>query len=796
MRKNSLKTKLVVSFVLIILVTIAVVGASALTNMRRTIEQEAQNTLLFLAEAKEGQVFAYLDSLELRTIDFSSDGFIRDSLEEITTNGSVQAVESLNQHLIKNKQSLDPTIGGIMVIDLNGKVVAATDDKEIGKDESGYEYVIKGKKGIFVIELKEHTHFGLDKPFVAAAPLTDKETNETLGVIVNVFDTTKLSSILSGKFQLEKGAISASFERTETLAIYLVNKEKEILAHSHLASIHEEEVYKIGVIDTLPVQKCFSNKEEIVGTYLNHQGEEVVGASMCFPQREWVLLTEINTQEIFAPLRNTIYGLVIMLIFVLLFVILDVFLIAEKIINPIKKLHEATDIIAQGNLDYKIDIKTGDEAEQLAESFNKMVKDVLSTEKEKRALTEEYAKKLEKEVEEKTFELQSKVKELSEARLILQSLAEDVQKEKEAVEIKVKERTKEFSEEHGRLSSLVQSVKLGVIMVDLSLNVVLANPAAKNILGKSPSEDITFKDLDEKMKDTVKISQALSYYVQKGHPFNIQEVMIGNRYFRLFMSPVRDAVEKIFIGAVIVIEDITEQKKLDTMRTEIVSITSHQLRTPLSVIKGNLEMVLEGDIGKITKEQKEVLEEAFLGNERMIKLVNDLMDVSKIEEGKFKLILESTQLDDLAAEVVKEILPFAEKKHVSLSYVSPSAKLPKVKIDRQRIKRVLQNLIDNAIRYSQIDSKGKITVEIQKDTKFLKFVIKDNGVGIPKDEQGKIFGRFARGSNVIQLDPGGGTGLGLYIAKAIIEQNGGKIWFESEEGKGTTFYFTLPFVTK
>lgn len=431
------------------------------------------------------------------------------------------------------------------------------------------------------------------------------------------------------------------------------------------------------------------------------------------------------------------------LLTIVLLMILVLLWVARSIIKPIELFQKGADIIGKGNLDYRLDIKTADEIGQVAKSFNEMV---------------------------------------TKLRAAYVNL-----------EIKVKERTKELSEAHGKLSSLVESIKLGVIMVDLSLNVVLANPAAKNILGKSPSETLTFKDLDKKMKDTVKISQALSYYVRKGQPLNIQEAMISDRYFRLFMSPVRDVIEKIFIGAVIVIEDITEQKKLDKMRTEIVSITSHQLRTPSSVIKGNLEMVLGGDVGKITKEQKEILNEAYLGNKRMIKLVNDLMDVSKIDKGRFGLKLEPRQLEDLIAEIVKEILPFAKEKHVSLSYIPPSAKLPKIKIDSQRIKQAFQNLIDNAVTYSHIDGKGKVTIKIQKEEKSLKVIVKDNGIGIPKDEQKNIFGRFVRGSNATQLNPGGGTGLGLYIAKAIIEQSEGKIWFVSEEGKGTTFYITFPY---
>ncbi len=366
--------------------------------------------------------------------------------------------------------------------------------------------------------------------------------------------------------------------------------------------------------------------------------------------------------------------------------------------------------------------------------------------------------------------------------------------ERASLEIKVKSRTKEIAEEQLKLQSLVESLKLGIIMVDLNFNIILANPVAKAIFGKFPGETLFFQDLEEKLKG-IKISQTLSHYVKSSKSLDIQEVIIGDRHFRLFFAPVREVKKQVFIGAVIILEDITERKMIEKMRTEIVSITSHQLRTPLSVIKGNLEMVLEGDAGEITKEQKEILEEAFLGNERMVKLINFLMDVSKIDEGRFDFEPKPARLENLITESINELMPFAEKNKISLLYENPSRPLPKVKIDSQRIKQALQNLIDNAIKYSVSDSRGRVIVKVQKDKfgKFLKTTVMDNGAGIPKDEQKKMFQRFFRASNVGRLDPGGGTGLGLFIVKTIIDGHGGKIWFKSGgKGKGATFYFTLP----
>lgn len=415
------------------------------------------------------------------------------------------------------------------------------------------------------------------------------------------------------------------------------------------------------------------------------------------------------------------------------------FFLAFFLTKSIRVLKNTAEEIARGNLKAQADVKSEDEIGDLARSFNRMTDKLLQSHN------------------------------------------------------KVEKNIKELSEEHGRMSSLVESVKLGVIMVDLSLNILLANSAAKKILGKSATKKINFKDLSDKIKDSVDISQALSYYVHNGTPLNIKEVMIDDRYFRLFMSPVRDIVNKVFIGAVIVIEDVTDQKRLDKMRTEIVSITSHQLRTPSTIIKGNLEMVLGGDVGEISDQQKELLEDTYLGNQRMIRLINDLMDVAKIDEGKFKISLESAQLEDVVKDVVKILEPLAKERHVSLNYNYPSVALPPVKINRQRVTQVIQNITDNAIKYSCGNDKGSVLVEVQEDSKFLEVIVKDNGIGIPEAEQDKMFERFSRGSNSTKLDPGGGSGLGLYIAKAVVEQGGGRIWFESKENEGTVFHATFPY---
>lgn len=453
-----------------------------------------------------------------------------------------------------------------------------------------------------------------------------------------------------------------------------------------------------------------------------------------------VLHQVLSREEYFSRVRQySIFIISISLVGIIVSYLSIHILLYRLVLRNIFKLKRYADEIKKGKLDTKIDIKTEDEIGELAASFNQMVKKLL------------------------------------ESRRHIEKNMEDL------------------SREHSKLSSLVEGVRLGVVMVDLNLNVILANSAAKSVVSGSPDKDFSFKELSKKIKGKMDVSQALSYYVKSGKFLNIQEAMINDRYFRFFMSPVRDIAEKVFIGAVMVMEDITEEKELDKMRTEIISITSHQLRTPSTIVKGNLEMILGGDLGKVNKKQKELLDDTYLGNQRMIRLINDLMDVAKIDEGKFVLNTESVHLEDLVDNVVNALKPFAKEKKVSLSYDRPKDSLAPVKINSQRVGQVLQNLIDNAIKYSSGQKKGEVNIQLREGVKFIEFLVADNGIGIPEKEQGKMFERFSRGSNSTKLDPGGGSGLGLYIAKAIVESGGGKLWFESKENAGTTFHATFPY---
>lgn len=234
---------------------------------------------------------------------------------------------------------------------------------------------------------------------------------------------------------------------------------------------------------------------------------------------------------------------------------------------------------------------------------------------------------------------------------------------------------------------------------------------------------------------------------------------------------------------------VTNQKlqDLDKSKDEFISMASHQLRTPLTAVKGYISMVLEGDVGTITKEQRQVLQQAYESSQRMVFLIGDFLNVSRLQTGKFVLEMSQVDLGKLAAEEVEQLADTARSRQVTIEYKKPAANMV-VSADENKIRQVMMNFMDNAIFYSQ---GGKVTVQIHKETGGVVFKVIDTGIGVPKSEQPKLFTKFFRATNARQQRPDG-TGIGLYMAKKVVVAHGGTVVFESKEGKGSTFGFRLP----
>ncbi len=237
-------------------------------------------------------------------------------------------------------------------------------------------------------------------------------------------------------------------------------------------------------------------------------------------------------------------------------------------------------------------------------------------------------------------------------------------------------------------------------------------------------------------------------------------------------------------------QDNRKLKQIEKIKSEFINVAAHQIRTPLAKIKWVLRSVISGEAGAINQEQKGMLDSAYQFNEKMIDLLNDLLNVGKTEDINFGYNFKKSSIEEIAKETLKNFSLAARKKNIDLVLMKEDNGIPKITADPHKIGMVFDNLIDNAINYTP--KGGRIGVILENFGDYVKISVKDNGIGVPKEDAERIFSRFFRAKNAIRVETEG-TGLGLYIAKNIIKAHGGDIWFESERANGTTFYFTIPF---
>ena len=234
-------------------------------------------------------------------------------------------------------------------------------------------------------------------------------------------------------------------------------------------------------------------------------------------------------------------------------------------------------------------------------------------------------------------------------------------------------------------------------------------------------------------------------------------------------------------------ESNAKLRALDEAKDDFISMASHQLRTPLTSVKGYLSMIREGDAGKVTPKQKQMLNQAFASSQRMVYLIADLLNVSRLRTGKFVIDPGPVNLAQMISEEIEQITEIAKVASQKLTY-KPPKDFPELMLDDIKTRQVIMNFVDNALHYTQAG--GRITVQLVETPHTVEMRVKDNGIGVPKSEQPHLFTKFYRAGNARKARPDG-TGLGLFMAKKVIIAQGGSLIFESQEGKGSTFGFVF-----
>jgi PAS domain S-box-containing protein len=343
--------------------------------------------------------------------------------------------------------------------------------------------------------------------------------------------------------------------------------------------------------------------------------------------------------------------------------------------------------------------------------------------------------------------------------------------------------------------AILTSIADGVVVNDMEGNIILVNPASERILSV-PEKDLLrqdYKDLfsgfDSKGEDeaTAAMQTLLNTSVPeaaKSYKINLES---DGRVIHALLSPVLSQ-RGDFMGVVTIFRDITKEVEADRAKSEFVSTVSHELRTPMTAIKGYTDLLHAGAAGPINTEQKRFLTTIKNNTDRLTALINDLLDISRMETGRVRFEPRPLQIGEVIADVVNVLAGSAEEKQQNLTY-EVAAGLPDIMGDRDRLNQVLTNLVGNAIHYTP--EGGEIDVRAYLVERAVRVDVRDSGIGIAPEDMGHIFERFYRADHPL-VQEARGTGLGLSIVKMFVEMHGGRIWVESEPDQGSTFTFILP----
>ena len=360
----------------------------------------------------------------------------------------------------------------------------------------------------------------------------------------------------------------------------------------------------------------------------------------------------------------------------------------------------------------------------------------------------------------------------------------------------------EIKVEKSQAKGIITNLRDGIITYDPDFKILIFNPAAENIFSLKAKDviGIVFDPSKAQFWPTRLLVQVLfpslvPQVIRRSLPGQYPQVIDmsfeePHLELRVTTAKITDPQDRL-LGFLKLVQDRTREKDLLKSKAEFITVAAHQLRTPLTGIKWTFEELLKGDLGEINDNQREVATKGIEASQLLIDTVNDLLDVAKIEEAKFGY--KFTKIN-LVESVEQSLIPFqeiAKQRKVNLYFEKPKEEIPLIAADLEKFSLVLQNLFTNAIKYNV--ENGEVVVSIKKlpDQPFVLISVKDTGIGIPPQDLNHLFSKFFRAGNVLKYEPEG-LGLGLYIAKNVIQRHGGRIWAESELNRGSIFYFTLP----
>ncbi|HAQ03097.1 TPA: hypothetical protein DEP30_03730 [Candidatus Nomurabacteria bacterium] len=374
--------------------------------------------------------------------------------------------------------------------------------------------------------------------------------------------------------------------------------------------------------------------------------------------------------------------------------------------------------------------------------------------------------------------------------------------------------------EKSKLNAMVLSMADGIIMTDLDYRILVINPAARNALSIDPFKEVTIFDLIDNLGGKFDIRGRLEESVKLKKEYSSERILLGEKFFQIFVLPVRSSpivgVESI-TGGVVIFHDVTSEVEIENLRKDFTSMLVHELRSPLDGVKKISEVLKNKDIKQTSESFDEYINLIYRNSSGMLEIVNDILDVAKIEAGKFDIVKKEGDFVKVVTDRVSFYSVTAMSSGIKLESSFGTGIPSKVMFDSEGVEHVINNLISNALKYTNKDGAVNVVTFLHENGKdvraeakvagyqspngipenlgegsFLVILVADNGIGIEEKNTKDIFSKFKQLDTKDKVPKKKGTGLGLVIAKSIVEEHGGKIGVVSKVGVGSTFYFTIP----
>lgn len=631
--------------------------------------------------------------------------------------------------------------GDMHIVDLNGTIISSTASESVGQsiaDRKYFQKVMSGLNG-FAGLYRQQLQPGV---FYLITYASVVQASKAIGAVMFLSELEHFTHVLA----------SEAVRIGETGETYIVGirpqpepDSQEMYTYKTMITISrfddpgEDIAYGVHIVDTEAVNECIKGNSS-VKIIKDYRGVSVLSAYTPIEELGWCIISEIDEDEALSGVALLRRQLILIGVGVLAVAIIISVLVAKSITAPIRKLHGMAEEIAAGNLDYMIDIETGDEIEQLADEFNLM----------NTKLKEFYSN-----LEEKVFE-----------------------------------RTKELEEANEEFRSLVEGSSDIIMRIDRDGKILFINSFGAESMWKK--EDFLGKTLYDFMlsEDHESIKRTLERAFDHGEHGRYECTVPSSDgsplSYECRVGPIKIG-GKVSAG-ILIASNITEYKQMIRAKDEFISVVSHELRTPLTSIHASLGLLAGGAAGELAVQVEELLDIAYRNSDRLVRLINDILDVEKFEAGKMEFHFQPQKMMPLVEQAIESNQAYAERFGVKL-VLEDTLPDAEVNVDADRLMQALTNLLSNAAKFSPPDDEVLITVSRQG--RAICVAIADHGPGIPVSFRSRLFEKFAQADTSDRRQKSG-TGLGLSIAKAIAEVHSGKLSFETEINVGTTFYLDLP----